>query len=324
MSDNGKAPAAGLRTASEGIAELLQLRSFSDPRLGITERFLTPTIGGGRTVAVLSAPLGPPRQDGWVICHAFGMDQVNLQPFEVPLARAISAAGFPVLRFHAQGFGDSELPTEHVSVASQVGDAVEAVELLRESTGVHRVGLFGARFGGAVAATVADRIGADALVMWDPVVNGRKYATRLARLSSATDLVTRGRAQVTGLNPMKVLEETGVLDVQGVPVFRALYDEISAVDLSKSLSSFEGRSVVVQVSTTPEPRPELQRLVAHLNDLGGRSRLEFVIDERAERFGQPRLVGQGDGTKADVLESLADSLTTSTAAWCEGVFEDGE
>ena len=303
-------------TASEGILELLRLRSFSDPRRGIAERFLTPTIGGARTVAVHSAPLGAPREDGWVLCHAFAMDQVNLQPFEVPLARRISAAGFPVLRFHAQGFGDSELPTGHISVASQVGDAVEAVQILREVAGVRRVGLFGARFGGAVAAMAAERTGADALVTWDPVVSGRRYATRLARLSSASELVTKGRAQIKGRNPMEVLDETGLLDVQGVPVTKDLFDAISRVDLKKDLSAFEGRSVVVQISKTEQPRGDLENFVAHLDELG-ESRLEVVVDHKADQFGQPRLIGNGDGTKADTMSSLAESLIGGTARWCE-------
>jgi len=310
------------QSPSEGNVELLRLRSFSDPRLGIAERFLTPTIGGGRTVAVLSTPLGAPREAGWVFCHAFAMDQVNLQPFEVPLARRVSAAGFPVLRFHAQGFGDSELPTSHISVDSQIGDAVEAVQLLREVAGVRRVGLFGARFGGAVAAIAAERTGADALALWDPVVSGRRYATRLARMSSASELVTKGRAQVQGQNPMEVLKETGLLDVQGVPVTRELFDAISRVDLKGALRDFEGRSVVVQVSRSPGPRGDLENFVAHLSGLGQQSQLEVIVDHQADKFGQPRLIGNGDGTKSDTMSTMASSLIGSTAIWCEELLGD--
>lgn len=307
----------GQRTSSDGFPGLLRLRTFSDPRIGIAERFLTPTIGGGRTVAVYSSPLGAPREGGWVMCHPFGMDQINLQPFEVPFARRVSAAGFPVLRYHAQGFGDSELPTEHITVDSQIGDAVEAVQLLREVSGVRRVGLFGTRFGGAVAAMAAERTGADALVLWDPVVSGRRYATRLARFSSASELVTRGRAQVKGQNPMAVLEETGVLDVQGVPVPKDLFEAFARLDLKQDLSAFRGGSVVVQVSSARKPRPDLEKFVDHLNELGGQSRLEIVVDHQADKFGQPRLIGNGDGTKADTMSSLAESLIGSTTSWCE-------
>ena len=38
---------------------LESLRSYEDPRSGIRERFLTPVIGGQRTVCVLSSPTRP-------------------------------------------------------------------------------------------------------------------------------------------------------------------------------------------------------------------------------------------------------------------------
>lgn len=306
--------------ATDGSPALEELRSFTDPRRGIAERFLTPTIGGGRTVAVLSRPIAAPRDAGWVVCHGIAMDQINLQPFEVPVTRRVAASGFPVLRYHGQGYGDSEMSPEEVTVESAIAGAVEAVRLLREATGVRRVGLFGPRFGGAVAAIAAERTGADGLVLWDPVVSGRKYATRLGRLSSATELVTRGRAQLKGQNPIAVLEEKGVLDVQGIPVRRALFEGIAGLDLRRDVASFAGRSVVVQISTDDEPRPDLEKLVAHLNGIGGSSRLEIVVDGQAEKFGQPRLVGQGDGTKVDTMSELARSLVEGTAAWCEEVF----
>jgi pimeloyl-ACP methyl ester carboxylesterase len=311
----------GAEQRQPGIAKLLQLRGFSDAKLGIAERFLTPAVGGGSTIAVLSTPLGATHDVGWVMCHAFGLDQINLQPFEVPLARALAAAGFPVIRYHSQGFGDSELPTEHISLKSLVGDALEVAALLRAEAEVASIGIFGARLGGTVAALSAADAEAAAIALWDPVANGRGYAARLARFSSASELVTQGRAQTTGRNPADVLRETGVLDVQGIPVPAALFEELRAIDLTSHLNSFRGRSLVVQPSRSTKRRAELEALVRHLNDLGGESTLEVVIDPHADKFGQPRFVGKGDGIKVDEMESLATSLTEVTMAWCASVVE---
>src|SRR5437763_9980638 len=110
--------------------------SFRAPGGHFAERLLRPTIGGAHTVAVLSGPAAA-RIDpvGWVICHAFGMEEGFLQPLEVELARRLAAAGSTVLRFHAQGYGDSDRLLEAVSVAGHIDDAVQAADVLRAETG---------------------------------------------------------------------------------------------------------------------------------------------------------------------------------------------
>src|SRR5213593_4081239 len=65
------------RSASSAEAEypaLRALQSFEHSAIGIRERFLTPVIGGGRTIAVLAEPLGEARSTAWVLCHGFGQD----------------------------------------------------------------------------------------------------------------------------------------------------------------------------------------------------------------------------------------------------------
>src|SRR5207302_100678 len=96
------------------------------------------------------------------------------------LARSLSALGFRVLRFHCQGYGDSELLDEKVTLSTHLRDTLDAVGLLRE-LGDGTIGLAGARFGGAVAAVAADRIGAVGLMLWEPVVAGKAYADSLIR-----------------------------------------------------------------------------------------------------------------------------------------------
>src|SRR5438128_4485746 len=138
--------------------ELVRLyRSFEDPEAGVREEFHQPRLGPGRTVAVLSRPTGSSSSVGWVLCHSFGIEQVNLHRLEVLTARAMAAAGFPVLRFHVQGYGDAERRGEPVDVQWHLDGAGDAVALVRELDGVSRVGILGARFGAMVAALTAHR-----------------------------------------------------------------------------------------------------------------------------------------------------------------------
>src|SRR5439155_562777 len=136
---------------------------------------------GGRTVAVLSRPLGQSSSVGWVVCHSFGMEQIHLGRLDVLAARALAAAGFPVLRFHGQGYGDSEKGADAIGLSSHLAENADAVRLLQEQEGVERVGVLGARFGGMVAALVADRLDLPLMALWDPSVRGNLYIRDLLR-----------------------------------------------------------------------------------------------------------------------------------------------
>src|SRR5205085_9269897 len=99
--------------------------------------------------------------------------------------------GSTVLRFHGQGYGDSDRLLEAVSVAGHIDDAVQTADVLRAETGCTEVGFLGIRFGGAVALAAGGRGGAAAAVVVDPVVTGRAYLEPLIRAAVTTELVQR-------------------------------------------------------------------------------------------------------------------------------------
>jgi pimeloyl-ACP methyl ester carboxylesterase len=293
------------------------LRSYVDTRSGIGERFLTPQIGGKRTVGVLTTPTGDRRDAGWVICHSFGMEQVWLQPVEVAVARQLGASGFTTLRFHAQGYGDSEGSTADVRLESHVRDALDAIKVLVAETGVSRVGLIGARFGATVATLAADRSDARSLVLWEPIIDGRRYMRELLRTAALTEVATAARLKLNMRDAGEMFAEAGLIDVQGYPLGRSVFEEVSAFDLLRALVGFGGDSVVMQISQSPKARPELERLVARLNQMGGRSSLEVLMDHEARRFGLQRYYATPDGQrKDDKQEALSEKLVSLTVSWC--------
>ena len=301
------------------------MSSFQDARLGIRERFVALNAGGASTLGVLSEPLGEVRSPAWVLCHSFGLEQIYLQSIEVPIARKLSAAGFPVLRFHAQGYGDSELPVDQVSLTSHVRDSLDAVGAVRDATGSSQIGLMGARFGGAVAALVADRIEATAMALWDPVVTGKTYLSSLIRQSVMSDLAAEhaGRSLETKEQRERDLTRTGMVDLQGFPVTRDTYDELRALDLVADLQAFKGESLIVQISRSREIKATTSRIVDRLGELGGNSTLETVVNQRAQGFGGPRFRASSDktikiDTQIDILKELAD-LTVSWAQRLSGL-----
>jgi pimeloyl-ACP methyl ester carboxylesterase len=298
------------------IATIDRLGSYEDRDRGIRERFLKLRLGGASTIGVLSEPLENARPLAWVLCHSFGLEQIALKSIETPIARRLSGAGFPVLRFHSQGYGDSDLPVDQVTLHTHIRDTIDAVAELTRATGTQEVGLMGAKFGGAVASLVAERVNAAALVLWHPVVSGDKYIRALMRQSTLSDIAAyptgRGLARPDDLE--KTLEADGTVDLQGFPVSRAAFEGFRSMDLTKELNSFRGSSLIVQISATAKVSPELDRLVERLRELGGECAFEIVTHARARVFGGARFRVEGDhkiDTQGDLLRDLADR----TVAW---------
>lgn len=295
---------------------LESLRAYVDHARGISERFLTFPVGGRPGIGVLSLPTDRRRDLGWVICPSFGMEQSNLQPLEVAAARTLAGQGFPVLRFHARGYGESHAPIEEVGLESQVADATDACAALLSATSVPAVGLLGARFGGSVAALVADRIDAKAVVLWDPALSGKAYLNSIVRAGLVIELADTGRPTHQAREPAEILAQDGVLDVQGFPITTRAFDEISELSLVKGMERFRGDALVLQVSRSPHPNAGLQRLVDRIDELGGSATLDIVIDPEAPRFGLPRYLPTGQGDKADRQARLSATLIERTVAWC--------
>jgi uncharacterized protein len=295
---------------------LESLRSFTDERSGLRERFITPTIGGKPTVGMHSAPIGPASDLGWIICHSFAMEQVWLQPVEVALARRLARAGFHVLRFHCQGYGDSEGSTSDIGLEAQVRDTLDAVRVLIDETGVSNVGLIGARVGGTVAALAADRSHATRIVLWNPVVDGRRFVDALTRAAMVTELSSSSQVKSEADDVDARFAEAGVLDVQGFPITRAVIEEFTSFDLLEALTRFRGEALILQVSRTTRARPDLEQLRARIEALGGRSSIQVVQDPDAWRLGQQRYYAAADGKrKEDKQEAMSEALVTRTTGW---------
>jgi pimeloyl-ACP methyl ester carboxylesterase len=300
-------------------ATAILARSYEDPRRGIRERFLQPTLGGGRTVAVLSEPLGEARGLGWVLCHSFGSEQIHLQPLEVAAARALASAGFPALRFHAPGYGDSEVSQMDVGADAHLDALLGAVQVLRDEAAV-TAGIIGARFGGTLAAIAAERLGARALVVWDPVVDGARYMSRLLRGEAAADLaVTQEDALPPAEAPSQILAAHGLVQAQGFPLRRVMFDAISGIDLRREIRSFDGDALVLQVSRTPAVRADIWHLADRLGGAGGRCTVDGVVDRSAPLFGDGRYRLTERGTKRDAQAAMSREIVERTVRWALGL-----
>ena len=135
---------------------------------------------------VYQPPLAADRHAGVVLCYPFGQEYMRAHRAFRQLAQMLARQGFHVFRFDYRGTGDASGDMTGVVLADWVEDVGEAIQELRDSTGVRKLTLVGLRLGALVAALASQQQPRlDGLVLWDPVIAGAGYdAELLAEIAS--------------------------------------------------------------------------------------------------------------------------------------------
>ncbi len=289
-----------------------------DEAAGVREEFLQPALGGARTVAVLTRPLRGERSMAWVVCHSFGIEHVYLNRLDVVASRELAGAGFPVLRFHAQGYGESGIRGEPVQLRAHMAGAEDAVRYLREHLGAGPVGVLGGRFGAMVAALVADRMELPAMALWQPTTSGASFMGEFVQSAMFGELSIQ---QDEGAMPRTTwitsdLRSKGWSDVNGFLLTREAFDGISDIDLTRQVRRFRGSALVVGVSRSGSMPPGPARAAEHLRSIGASCDEVAIADIAAPVLGQNhwRKFGQGRGTR-DEISSIVAEISGVTVAW---------
>jgi alpha/beta superfamily hydrolase len=135
-------------------------------------------------LGILVGPSGKlDRDHGVVICPPIGQEHVRTHWALRQVAAALCRAGFHCLRFDWFGVGDSAGELRDASLARWRADLIAAARALRDEAGVQQVSLLGLRIGASLAALGAAAVQPSAIVLWDPVVDGRRYVDELGRLT---------------------------------------------------------------------------------------------------------------------------------------------
>ncbi len=298
---------------------LLERRgTFVDERLRIEERFVPLELTGGSTLGVLSTPIEPQLRTGWVVCHSFGPEHLYLNATEVVIARALAAAGFPVLRFHAQGYGDSEHVEATPRPSTHLRDAHDAVVRFHEIADVDSVGTLGCRFGATVASLVADEAGLKAVAAIDPVVSGPRYVKTLLRASVFESATGGDGATRTSMEDLRhALASGDPVNVRGFGLRQEAVTELEALDLAGDLRRFSGAALVVQVSRGERPQRDQVGLVDALRSMGAETRFVVVSDPMAGLFGDHHFRAVGEDVVSDALVGLHRSLADEVVEWAQ-------
>ena len=173
------------------------------------------------------SPAGRPA--GVVFFHGFTGDRMESHWLFVKCSRALERAGIASMRFDFFGSGESEGDFREATMEGEIRDAEDAVDFYRREGGIdpERLGLLGLSLGGAIAALVAERVRAKALVMWAAIA-------RLPHLRSLAAAL---------LKP--VSNTASVRDYEGHEVSSEFLAAIDSLDPVSALARFKGPTLVV-------------------------------------------------------------------------------
>lgn len=228
---------------------------------------------------------GRPGAPALVFCHSLGVEQLTDYRNEVLAARAAAAAGFPALRFHARGHGDSAGDFAAVTLETLVADARMAADFARERAGGSRLVWLGVRFGALVAAgALARRDDAAGLVLWEPVHRPGDYFRAQLRGMLFSEVAAGHAPGVTVDELLARVEREGQVDVHGYYLHRALVESAREADLGQYLAGWSGPTRLVQVAARPRLAAAHAALAAALESHGARVATACVAVEPGWHF----------------------------------------
>ena len=177
-----------------------------------------------------------------LICPPIAAEHVRCyRPLRL-LAAMLAGAGLPVLRFDYFGTGDSLGELEDASLDRWLDDIAQAVRYLRGRTRAMQVVLLGVRIGASRATRFhVERESMREVVLWDPVVDGRRFIEQLRQQSAEH---ARWMVETHGERPASVPPD-GPLDLHGFRFSQALLDELSALSLADLPDEVRGRLMLL-------------------------------------------------------------------------------
>jgi alpha-beta hydrolase superfamily lysophospholipase len=260
-----------------------------------------------------------------VLCSPWGYEENCAFGTLQMLARNLAESGFETLRFDYDGCGNSWGDSADADrVASWVASCGEAIDFMtRRDDRVVRV--VGVRLGAALAVLASARHNIDRVVLWDPVVSGRRYLRALRAMS------------MMGVDAAPDPTDPGGLVTIGHSLSAATVQEIERLDLQSLSECRIADALVVSRPGGSDPR----RLAAALGGVGVSATVEehtgteLLLDCAAEQSVIPlaileRIVNYITGGTGDrvpfrhpPLPSTATLVAPVANGWTEEHFSLG-
>lgn len=222
---------------------------------------MTFTSGGDQLHGVLHMP-GESHGRALVFCHAFAEEKKCAHRTMVEAARACASAGWAVLVFDQRGCGDSAGVFGEFDLSDWREDIVAAMECAARETSAE-VGLLGLRLGGALAAEVAEEHPeAACLVLWEPIIDGKRYIKQNLRRSMIKAMMTRheGGEDSEGAAAEAGALGEGTVDFDGYRVPEVMREQMERINLLDPPPQFGGPVLVLNLGTGGGVAEPMQQL----------------------------------------------------------------
>lgn len=248
----------------------------------------------------LHEPASPPAQARVaVLCPPLWHEGVLAHRALRQLGVRLAGDGFWALRFDYSGTGDSAGDTQEGDVAQWLTDIATAVDEGKRLKSVDRVTLVGLRLGASLAAlAAADRTDVERLVLWEPILDGKKYLD----VERAEHRAERHGYRVWRMMAAAASDDDGS-EMKGFPIGESMARSVSAVDLTR-LARTAPRALVVE----RDPASGGERLKGHLAALGARADYATVAEPEVWR----PLTGEATASPRKTFECIATWLGRST------------
>lgn len=256
---------------------------------------------GGPIFAWYHAPRGPIRSRAVLLCDPLTSDRMNLHLSYRHLALRLSACGYPTLRFDYPGTGDSSGSPRDPGWSDRWQESLEvALETLLARSGLGQAAVFGARFGGTLAAQfAATRPEVDSVLLWGPYLSGRAF------LRDARAMHRLLRANESQRRPDRF--EAGDEEFFG---YLLNAEALERIDRYRLLEIENASGARAHIIAWDEHSPE-EKLAEHYSRLG--VKVDF---ERSERFRSDDSITRQSIPEL-VIRELVDGLDRSTTRLVE-------
>ena len=196
---------------------------------------------------------------GIVICKPFGYEAICAHGSIRAFADACASAGATVLRFDYTGTGDSSGGDSEADELSQWCDDIRAaMETLRQTCHISRIGLLGMRLGASLAALVADDDPlVEDIIAVAPVVSGRRYLRELRafQATSSSETQLSGEAASAASQTDHKVESPGGMEVTGFRLSKASVDRLAKTDLLGLATRVVPNALILDRIDLPSAKP---------------------------------------------------------------------
>ncbi len=287
-------------------------------------------VNGFPVYAVHHAPV-PGRTDAPVVVHVHGLgvEQITLYRQEVLCARAAAAAGFPVLRYHARGHGDSAGSSADVTLASLVADARAAADEAKRRSGATRVIWLGVRLGALVAALAggptSDRDDAAGFIFWEPIAKPAEFFRQQLRTLLFSQVAGGKKPDSTVDQLLVRLENEGSIDVLGYALYRSLVHSFGDVTLAAALDGPHAPVCLAQVQARGRLAPAHVALIGALQGTPNHAPAEASGSDRVNGDSSHTQVATANIQQEPGYQEMSnpawqcDALTQVTLEWLDAL-----